>query len=54
MPRIRSFWAWGLESDEPTPQQMSDAAAAVSFQHLPLVHPFAPLGFGRVQLQYHR
>ena len=24
------------------------------FQHLPLVHPFAHLGFGRVQLQYHR
>ena len=25
-----------------------------AFQHLPLVRPFAPPGFGRVQLQYHR
>ena len=24
-----------------------------AFQHLPLVHPFAPPGFGRIQLQYH-
>ncbi len=26
----KSFWAWGLESDEPTMQQMRDMAAAVS------------------------
>ena len=26
----RSFWAWGLEDDEPTPRQMAEAAAAVS------------------------
>ena len=25
-----------------------------AFQHLPLVRPFAPPGFGRIQLQYHR
>ncbi len=26
----RSFWAWGLESEEPTPAQMREAAAQVS------------------------
>ena len=26
----RSFWAWGLEQDEPTEQQVREAAARLS------------------------
>ena len=43
MPR-RSFWAWGLESDEPTLQERQDAAARLSRQYgLALTAPPAPV-----------
>ena len=39
----RSFWAWGLESDEPTSQQRKDMAAAMSRKYgVPLESPPAP------------
>ena len=50
MPR-RSFWAWGLESDEPTPQQMSDAAAAVSRRYGVTVGPRPAPSFADLRLR---
>ena len=39
----RSFWAWGLESDEPTSQQRKDMAVAMSRKYgVPLESPRAP------------
>ena len=35
----RSFWAWGLEADEPTPQQMREAAVRVSERYGVAVEP---------------
>ena len=47
----RSFWAWGLESDEPTPQQMSDAAAAVSRRYGVNVGPRPAPSFADLRLR---
>ena len=47
----RSFWAWGLESDEPTPQQMSDAAAAVSRRYGVNVEPRPAPSLADLQLR---
>ncbi len=38
----KSFWAWGLESDEPTMQEMRDAAAGVSRRYGVNVEAVAP------------
>ena len=38
----RSFWAWGLESDEPTAEQMKTAAAELSKKYSVNLAPVAP------------
>ncbi len=38
----RSFWAWGLEQDEPTEQQVREAAARLSQRYGVDVEPAAP------------
>ena len=38
----RSFWAWGLEQDEPTEQQVRDAAARLSQRYGVTVEPAIP------------
>ena len=49
----RSWADEGIQAAAPylMPVELTNA---LHLQHLPLVHPFPPLGFGRVQLQYHR
>ena len=38
----RSFWAWGLEQDEPTEQQVREAAARLSQRYGVAVEPVEP------------
>ena len=38
----RSFWAWGLEQDEPTEQQVREAAARLSQRYGVEVEPVMP------------
>ena len=38
----RSFWAWGLEEDEPTEQQIREAAARLSQRYGVPVEPVSP------------
>ena len=38
----RSFWAWGMEEDEPTGQQVRDAAAQISQRYGAVVEPVMP------------
>ena len=38
----RSFWAWGLEQDEPTEQQVREAAARLSQRYGVAVEPVMP------------
>ena len=38
----RSFWAWGLEQDEPTEQQVREAAARLSQRYGVNVEPVMP------------
>ena len=38
----RSFWAWGLEKDEPTEQQVREAAARLSQRYGVAVEPVSP------------
>ena len=40
----RSFWAWGLEQDEPTEQQVREAAARLSQRYGVEVEPAMPPG----------
>jgi len=38
----RSFWAWGMEADEPTPEQMKAAAEELAGRYKVVLTPVAP------------
>ena len=47
----RSFWAWGLEQDEPTEQQVREAAARLSQRYGVNVEPVMPPRANDLQLR---
>lgn len=47
----RSFWAWGLESDEPTPEDRARAAAEVSRRFGVALDPPAPPNLEAIELR---
>ena len=47
----RSFWAWGMESDEPTPEQMREAAARLSQQYGVPLDPVSPPALAGLNLR---
>ena len=47
----RSFWAWGLEQDEPTEQQVREAAARLSQRYGVAIEPVMPPGAEDLQLR---
>ena len=47
----RSFWAWGMESDEPTRDQMGEAAARLSQQYSVPLDPVSPPTLASLKLR---
>ena len=47
----RSFWAWGMEADEPTPEQQAAAARRASERYGRTIEPVPPPALAEIQLR---